>query len=442
MQSEDNGCYKSYNALNKKQLKNILSDIRRDFFLKVALFSFVLVAFGLNETGLMPVFAAVLGLMFFSSKSRFLYTTLKNYPIEMKLINLWLIWTFFTGIFVSTNVDFFLEGFLSLCFMILVLNLLYIIISVDQRLISYVFLGIFFAAAIQIAGIKLGFQTEDVLDKERQYGLTNNPNSYGLKMVYSSIPLLVFLKYKKFKINLSVILAIMFLTLYLNEAFASGSRKAVIGFAFWAVGFLVVYAMNKNRKINIFKGVIILAGLALLLYFVAPIILEGTIVQDRFLMGEERGGVEGDIRYQMYIFGFDIFAQHPFLGIGLNNYRELFFTGQYSHSDYIESLASTGIFGFILYQSFFIVPLIKSIRLSKLVAQKNTRFFLLFSSLSVLCIKFIGTGVILYTSPSVMLMMACIIGFINNVAAKTKDQSFQNSQNSFRRLNTGKQLLH
>ena len=67
--------------------------------------------------------------------------------------------------------------------------------------------------------------------------------------------------------------------------------------------------------------------------------------------GSLTSAVEENIRYEMYVEGLRIFAHRPVFGVGLNNFGAHFWSGQYSHSNYIEPLATTGFIGFILFQA-------------------------------------------------------------------------------------------
>ena len=125
----------------------------------------------------------------------------------------------------------------------------------------------------------------------------------------------------------------------------------------------------------------------------------------------------------MYSFGFNLFLENPLFGIGFNNFQEYFYTGQYSHSDYIESLASTGIVGFILYQGSYFVLLLKSFKLFlRSNPNSNYRFYYAFIIITVILLKFIGLSIILYNSPIVMLIFVSIIFLSNNLPSIIKEK--------------------
>ncbi|MBD5097518.1 MAG: O-antigen ligase family protein [Lachnospiraceae bacterium] len=89
-------------------------------------------------------------------------------------------------------------------------------------------------------------------------------------------------------------------------------------------------------------------------------------------------------RLYMIQFGFNVFLEHPFLGIGLGNVREVV-TGiiskyGYLHNNYIELLACGGIIGFFSYYGIYF-KIFKDIKTDKSDKFKNLVIAILISSL-------------------------------------------------------------
>lgn len=103
-----------------------------------------------------------------------------------------------------------------------------------------------------------------------------------------------------------------------------------------------------------------------------------------------------------------MFYSNPLTGVGWFQYRVLFWTGQYSHSDYIETLASTGLVGFILYQSWYCILVIRIIWLIWIQKDVEIRYQLKTMLLVVLSILFLGFGTPHYGSILVFLMLVSI----------------------------------
>jgi O-antigen ligase len=215
----------------------------------------------------------------------------------------------------------------------------------------------------------------------------------------------------KFKV-FAYILVIVLLVIFFNIILDSGSRKSAISF-FIVISFTIAsYLTNNSNKFDFKRIAIIVSIIGFIAFLVTPILIEGTILEERFEQQEDRGGLEGDIRYKMYTFGFQLFMDHPVLGVGFDNYKEYFPTKLYSHSDYIESLTSTGFVGFILYQLPFFMIIFKAITIAGYLTDKKIRFYAIMCFVGVIVIKVIGLGIILYnTSPSAMIIFASLLSF-------------------------------
>ena len=406
-------------------VNNTKKQNKANILLKLLLFAFVIIAFAFNGSGLMGFFAILLAGVFFLKGMPSVMKTIQNYPSSLKVLNLWVVFVFISGVFVSQSMELFLSAYRSLLLLVITINLIFLVLVYDFRLIKYIVGAIFISGLIQYLGPLLGFQNAEIASSgsEREYGLSDNPNSFGLRMVYASMALLIFIINKKKKILLIWLLCIPLFYLFLQGIVDSGSRKSLMAFIALVAGTLTIIQANKQQKINILKIGVVLGIIGVTVYALLPYLLEGTVVQKRIEMGELRGGVQGDIRYNMYQYALELFYDHPLLGIGLNNYRAYFFTGQYSHSDYAESLSSFGFFGFILYQLFYIFPIVKAYKLFKIINYKRIRLYLLMSIILIIVIKLIGLGIILYTSPATMIIMTTLIAFIYKVEQNHKNKT-------------------
>ena len=76
-------------------------------------------------------------------------------------------------------------------------------------------------------------------------------------------------------------------------------------------------------------------------------------IQRIYKLKEDSDGA--DIRKILYREAFNVFADSPFIGKGLDNFRLFSASGLYAHSNYLELLADTGIIGFILFYMVYIM---------------------------------------------------------------------------------------
>jgi O-antigen ligase len=87
-----------------------------------------------------------------------------------------------------------------------------------------------------------------------------------------------------------------------------------------------------------------------------------------------------------------MFLQEPIAGVGLGQFQARFVTGQYSHSDIIETLSTTGIVGFLLYQSFFVLLLVRLRRLLRMTRDPLERYQYKTMALAIVVIILFGLG--------------------------------------------------
>lgn len=381
--------------------------------LKVVLTVFTILAVGFSELGLtFPSLLILIIIFFLNIRPTKSLSVLNHYPNEIKLLNLWFIFAFVTGVFVSVSHEDLFISLKKILLTVLICNCLIIILLNRVELIKYIMLGILISGVLNALSVQLGYGTEYVENTGRAIGLQSNPNSLGLSMAHAiSATLFFFLVLKKNKTIYLFLIACLLIFGY--TIFLSGSRKSLLSFVVLALLFTpILITKNKKRtsKNFIFYSAIILLVAYLLLSYFLPIFIEGTAVSERLEMGASRGGVQGDIRYTMYLAGVEIFLDKPLFGVGLGNYKNYFYTGQYSHSDYIESLTGTGLLGFLLYQSVYIVIIFKSIIL--FIKSKNvaTRLYSAISIIFMINLKVIGTGVILFYSPTVAILIATCSG--------------------------------
>jgi hypothetical protein len=146
----------------------------------------------------------------------------------------------------------------------------------------------------------------------------------------------------------------------------TGSRSALLGFG----GGLVVLFIFLNTKIKILVGSLALIG-SILFFFYSDL----SVTLDRVSDFEH----DYEFRSSVWKEAFEIFKKHPFLGIGSGNYQrfmEHYSTSQFFIYDneieffdqpengYLKILVEFGLFGFIIFLLFFLLPIIRSIPLS------------------------------------------------------------------------------
>ncbi|MBN1461629.1 MAG: O-antigen ligase family protein [Armatimonadetes bacterium] len=339
-------------------------------------------------------------------------------PTELRLYSVWVVWTGLTGLLVAIDLDLFRENYGVLLQVLAMIWVVYAILSNLGRP-EVVFLAIPVGGLVQIGRILSGAaDLEALMDPfSRLTGTNVNPNSLGFLMVWSVVCSLFMwqaaTRVKVFRrvLILAMIAASCFFVL------ASGSRKSAV-----ALGVLLFVWSVFGRSGSMRKGGLLLSlfvGGAFLYVFlaIAPGLAESTSTGYRFRqLLEEGSGDVGEIiqhqrRFEMYANGLALFLDHPVFGVGLNNFGRYFYSGQMSHSDYMEPLATTGLVGFVLYQAFYVLLIRRAWNLLSAVRERNTRYRLKAILMGILAIMIIGLGSPHYTNVPVFLMLTAFSAY-------------------------------
>lgn len=196
-----------------------------------------------------------------------------------------------------------------------------------------------------------------LLDRLSVNGL--NPNYLGMCAGYSVLLVVGFRK----RLRLPFVVTLLLLGIFGFLALMTGSRKALMTIVIGIVLLGIFSADNFSRAlINLIIALIAVAGILYLMMKV-DFIYEtiGYRVEEllSFFRGEFAGGKIKDYsafsRSVMMKQAWEIFTEHPVLGIGLYNYKMVGYYGRVSHCNYTELLSCLGIIGCMLYYGVQIV---------------------------------------------------------------------------------------
>jgi len=148
-------------------------------------------------------------------------------------------------------------------------------------------------------------------------------------------------------------------------AFLMGTKKGVIVLITGVSSFYLV-----NRRIRL-KNMLFLIGTisTIIILMLRTEILYNSIgyrFEGLFSLILEGEG-DGSTRARLFFIkeAVNIFLANPFFGIGLDGFRYSVSQMTYSHSNYLELLANTGLFGFSIYYFLPIYLWIKSLRFAR-----------------------------------------------------------------------------
>ncbi len=384
----------------------------------VALFAFAsgtcfLFGYGQQRTlGIMMVISVLLAN---ARRPRSFFSRLTPLPPELRLYSAWVLWAGLTGVFAAADLGRFWVGYRVLLQIFIMVWAAYAILR-NMGGVDVVFLALMTGAFIQIGFVATGTAAAGGIgnlmgSSQRVLGITKNPNSLGFFMVWCVICALVFwygsrrsaLYRKPFVLAVIAVATVVL--------FASGSRKSTLAWGLLVFAW-VIFARGTARGVPKIASWVVVGSVVLFgVVTFGPDLLEKTTVGRRFNQFlQEGGGDVGDaarsnIRYRMYVDGLKISVEHPVFGVGLNNFGVYFNTGQYSHSDYIEPLVTTGLVGFVLYQSFYFFLISRILRLLRVVRDRKDRYRLRVYLLGIMAIMVIGLGSPHYTNLPVFLLL-------------------------------------
>lgn len=198
-------------------------------------------------------------------------------------------------------------------------------------------------------------------------------------------------------------------------AFLSGSRTSVLMAAIYVLVILMFEHPTKNavKIIGNLLIVVFLCGAGYFCLMNIGFLYNSIGNRVESLLAVFTGGSQEDgstiSRLNMMELARGIFLEHPWLGIGMNNFKYATYYNTYAHSNYYELAACLGIFGLILYYVPLLVYFKKTI--SKWIKNENAMIV----PLVVLGTFLIGDlGGVSYFSTISHVFVGLAIGFVSN----------------------------
>jgi O-antigen ligase len=236
--------------------------------------------------------------------------------------------------------------------------------------------------------------------------LTGNDNDFAYCLLMVIIACFFFLRTRPSLLRRVILWTIVVITC--SFIILSASRKGFLGviafiFLWWQ------FCREKRLSRNMLWGYVIVVGLIAGMGFTAYYMIHKTYLGQRFNQVEEDTGNQK--RIQMYEEGYNMIKKYPVFGVGLNNYRRLSSFGLYSHSDYTEVAANTGIVGAILYFSIFVVLWRRLSRVRVMTRDPELLYTIGILKGSVLVILLLAFGRVNVTSKLTWIFLAAAIGY-------------------------------
>jgi O-antigen ligase len=269
------------------------------------------------------------------------------FRIEFRLLVLWLLWSLATGVFAS-------DAGAVLRTLQLVAQEVALFFAVSQYVetrksgafvFGFVLVG---ALALGVNGLTSGGSAAVAAAKwVRMTSVYTNPNALGLACVYGIFGVGYLLYNSKTgRFRPWIVPAI---PLLLVVQLRTGARLSFIGIAVYALAWIAFALRGIRRGV---QRALIVGVLALSVVYVARNPSVGTSVAVQRLRSTHMSQAPGD-RDQLYVAGWTAFLSSPLYGVGLGNFALTYGEGAYTHSDFMEVLASTGLVGFVLYMAIY-----------------------------------------------------------------------------------------
>ena len=239
---------------------------------------------------------------------------------------------------------------------------------------------------------------------ERASGLANDPNFFGMFCCMGSWAALAIMSHSKkriYDIILIIYLAIMFYGILI-----AASRSAFLVYALIIAGWVILCLPQKVPITGL--RLILVAAFIVLALFATEWIFNNTFLGSRSTQAFESGDEQNRVR--LLIFGLELFLESPIIGHGLAQFVVLEPTGHYSHNDFIELLATTGLFGTILYLAVFISVFIKLFRAAKYFKNSSLHNEVMLYFLALIFLLASGTFNVNFASMDRAFFIAILIG--------------------------------
>lgn len=124
------------------------------------------------------------------------------------------------------------------------------------------------------------------------------------------------------------------------------------------------------------------------------------------------------LRFELLNEGLETIQTYPVFGVGIGNFKKHTSSDLYSHNNYIEVCANSGIPGLILYYSVFLVLFLRLKSLNKKKLNVFDRNFVSFSKIFLLLTLVADIGLVSYYNKLNWIMTAIIIGYSSTLRHK------------------------
>ena len=326
---------------------------------------------------------------------------------EVVVYMVWIIWAL-SGAAVAIDQALFTTKLMTVIQINFLLFLISSMVSL-KRNVSVVMSAIIIGGVIVLLS---SFYTGEFLEagatdtRTRAAGLVENANGFAYHLTFVVYAVFYFWNRKSSTVWRIILLSILALSV-LGIVY-SGSRMGIIGLLAFLSLWWFFCARKKLPKHPITFYAMLLAILFASYQFINYILTKTYLGYRSQLILQESSSLK---RLQFYKEGLDMIIHNFFFGVGLDNFRSLSPEGMYSHSNYIEIASTTGIVGFFIFFSIFVIVWRRLRRIEKTYKEPQCLYNIGLFKAAILTILLQSFATVNYSSKLTWVFLGAVIGF-------------------------------
>lgn len=338
----------------------------------------------------------------------FLYHRLRLQP-EVIVYFLWVVWSL-NGVFVAIDRALYLEKLFTVIQMGMLLFLISGVISL-KRNISVIMFSVIIA---NIVVLLLSFYTGELLvageaeERVRAAGIVGNANGFAYQLIFVVYAVFYFWKSKS-SVHWRIFLTFILVTSLIGIIY-SGSRTGIIGVAIFILLWWY-FCHKKTLPKNPLRIYIILLILLVGISYSVNYVLSKTYLGKRIQYIEHFEDASSQTRLQLYKDSFDVIIHSPIFGVGLSNFVLFSPSGEYTHSNYLEIAANTGIVGVFLYYAIYFILWRRLNRINRLYKEPHFSYTIGLLKAAIITVLIQSFSTVNYSSKITWIFLAAIIGY-------------------------------
>jgi len=208
-----------------------------------------------------------------------------------------------------------------------------------------------------------------------------------------------------------LILALLPLAFYLT--LYSGSRKGLIGIALLSI--CIFYIVLKSNKKSVPSKMALFAIGSACLFIVFYLIYHSNFyfrLEKLWHPESIKAGTSASDRILLFFTALKMWSQNPIAGLGFEQFRHYF--GTYSHSTVSETLASTGLVGFLLYFGSLAALLFKTMKAIKEEARLVATRIMRLVATWIMVFIFFNIFAVMYMDRFMWPLIGAVAGYISS----------------------------